>query len=92
VPGGRLIVDGVEVTYMGAAGVRALAGILHHAQTAGARIVFCRFAGPAADCLVVSGFSRLLDVAESVEEATVRLQSGLLAEPVERLHPRGATG
>jgi anti-anti-sigma factor len=92
VPGGRLIVDGVEVTYMGAAGVRALAGILHRAQTAGARIVFCRFGGPAADCLVVSGFSKLLDVAESVEEATARLQSGLLAEPAERLHPRGATG
>ena len=92
VPGGRVIVDGVKVTYMGAAGVRALAGILHHAQIAGARIVFCRFGGAAADCLVVSGFSRLLDVAESVEEATVRLQSGLLAKPVESLHPRGATG
>jgi ceramide glucosyltransferase len=92
VPGARLIVDGGEVTYMGAAGVRALAGLLHHAQTAGARIVFCRFGGAAADCLVVSGFSRLLDVVESREEATIRLQPNLSAEPVESLHARGATG
>lgn len=92
VPGARLIVDGVHVTYMGAAGVRALAGLLHRAQTAGARLVFCRFEGPAADCLVVSGFSKLLEVAESIEEATIRLQSSLLVEPVERLHARGATG
>ncbi len=92
VPGARLIVDGVEVTYMGAAGVRALAGILHRAETMGARLVICRFSGPAADCLEVSGFSRLLEIADSVEEATVRLQSGLLVEPAGRLHPRGATG
>ena len=92
VPGARLVVDGADVTYMGAAGVRALVGILHRAQKAGARIVFCRFGGPAADCLVVSGFSRLLDVAESVEEAMVRLQPELLTESAGRLHPRGATG
>jgi anti-anti-sigma factor len=92
VPGARLIVDGAEVTYMGAAGVRALAGILHHAQAAGAQIVFCRFGGPAADCLLVSGFSRLLDVAESLEEATVRFQADLSVQPVERLHARGAAG
>lgn len=92
VPGARLVVDGVDVTYMGAAGVRALAGILHHAQAAGAQLVFCRFGGPAADCLVVSGFSKLLDVAESVEEATIRLRPELLAEPAGRLHALGAAG
>ena len=91
-PGSRLIVDAAEVTYMGAAGVRALAGVLHHAETAGARLVFCRFGGPAADCLVVSGFSKLLDVTDSLEEATLRLQSGLLADRAERLHPRGTAG
>ena len=92
VPGARLVVDGGDVTYMGAAGVRALVGILHHAQTAGGRVVFCRFGGPAADCLIVSGFSRLLDVAGSVEEATARLQPELLAKPAGRLHARGAAG
>lgn len=92
VPGARLIVDGIDVTYMGAAGVRALAGILHRAQTVDAGLVFCRFGGPAADCLVVSGFLKLLEVVGSVEEAKVRLQSGLLVEPAERLHARGATG
>lgn len=90
--GARLIVDAADVTYMGAAGVRALAGILHHAETVGARLVFCRFGGPAADCLGVSGFSRLLDVAETLEEAHQRLQSSLSAEPAERLHARGAAG
>jgi anti-anti-sigma factor len=92
VPGARLIVDGVDVTYMGAAGVRALAGLLHRAQAVHARVVFCRFSGPAADCLLVSGFSRLLDVAESVEEATSKLQASVLEEAAERLQVRGATG
>ncbi len=92
VPGARLIVDGVDVTYMGAAGVRALAGLLHHAQAAKARVVFCRFGGPAADCLLVSGFSRLLDIAESLEEARVRLGHGPLENSAERLRARGATG
>jgi ceramide glucosyltransferase len=91
-PGSRLIVDAADVTYMGAAGVRALAGVLHRAETVGARLVFCRFSGPAADCLVVSGFSKLLDVAESLEEARLQLQSGLLADRAERLHARGTAG
>jgi ceramide glucosyltransferase len=72
--GARLIVDGGDVTYMGAAGVRALATVLHRAQLERAKIVFCNFSGPAADCLVVSGFSRLLDVADSLEKAHARLQ------------------
>ena len=91
-PGGRLIVDGSDVTYMGAAGVRALAGILHRAEQVRAQIVFCRFSGPAADCLLVSGFSRLLDVVDSTEEATVRLHPKLAAAPADRLHPRGTAG
>ena len=40
-----------------------------------ARIVFCRFSGPAADCLLVSGFSQLFDVADSVEEAACETAS-----------------
>jgi anti-anti-sigma factor len=90
--GARVIVDGSDVTYMGAAGVRALATVLHRAEEAQARIVFCRFNGPAADCLLVSGFSRLLEVADSIEEATLRLQPGRLAIPGERLHARGTAG
>jgi ceramide glucosyltransferase len=90
-PGARVIVDGRDVTYMGAAGVRALATVLHRAEEAQAQIVFCRFSGPAADCLLVSGFSRLLEVADSIEEATARLQPGRSA-PGERLHQRHAAG
>lgn len=90
--GARLIVDGSDVTYMGAAGVRALATALHRAEEAQAQIVFCRFSGPAADCLLVSGFSRLLEVADSVEEATERLEPGRVAVPGERLHARGTAG
>jgi ceramide glucosyltransferase len=91
-PGARVIVDGSGVAYMGAAGVRALATVLHRAESVQALIVFCRFSGPAADCLLVSGFSRLLEVADSIEEATVRLQPGRVAIPGERLHARGAAG
>src|ERR1700744_5622607 len=56
-PAARVIVDGSRVTYMSAAGVRALASALREAEAQQARIVFCRFTGPAADCLMVSGFS-----------------------------------
>lgn len=74
-PRARLIVDGSAVTYMSAAGVRALATVLHGAQEQEAHVVFCRFTGSAADCLEVSGFSQLLEVADTVEAARQRLQS-----------------
>src|SRR5215471_7773780 len=74
-PGGRLIVDGSSVTYMSAAGVRALATAIHRAGEQQARIAFCSFSGPAADCLLVSGFSQLFDVAESIDEAKKKLHS-----------------
>jgi len=90
--GAKIIVDGSAVTYMSAAGVRALASILHSAEAVGARIVFCRFSGPAAECLDVSGFSQLLDVAENIESATAQLETRLGTNASERLHPRGAAG
>ncbi|MBS0523820.1 MAG: STAS domain-containing protein [Proteobacteria bacterium] len=90
-PGTKLIVDGSAVTYMSAAGVRALATVLHGAQAREAQVVFCRFSGSAADCLEVSGFSQLLDVTESVEAARERLQS-TSADRSKRLHQRGSAG
>jgi ceramide glucosyltransferase len=91
-PAGRLIVDGGAVTYMSAAGVRALATVLHRAEQQETRVVLCNFSGAAADCLLVSGFSRLLDIAGSVEEARARLNSGFAGSGVERLHPRRTAG
>lgn len=91
-PNASVIVDGSEVTYMSAAGVRTLATVLHRAEELNTRIVFCRFSGPAADCLLVSGFSELLDVAESVAEATARLETLGAKGVAERLHPRAGTG
>ncbi len=79
-PGARVILDGHAVTYMSAAGVRTLATVLHRAQAVQARIAFCRFEGAAADCLAVSGFFDLFDVAHAIEEAA------------ERLRPRGGAG
>ena len=90
-PQARLIVDGSAVTYMSAAGVRALATVLHGAQEQEAQVVFCRFSGSAADCLEVSGFSQLLEVADTVEAARMRLQSTSTA-PSNRLHGRGSAG
>jgi anti-anti-sigma factor len=90
-PHTKLIVDGSAVTYMSAAGVRALATVLHGAQEQAAQVVFCRFSGSAADCLEVSGFSQLLDVADSVEAAHMRLQS-TSTDPSNRLHRRGSAG
>lgn len=90
-PGAKIIVDGSAVTYMSAAGVRALAGVLHGAQDMNAHVVFCRFAGAAVDCLEVSGFAQLLDVADSLEEAASRLNSAA-GEGSNRLHPRRTAG
>jgi anti-sigma B factor antagonist len=91
-PGARVIVDGSAVTYMSAAGVRVLASTLHRAEELGTRIVFCRFAGAAADCLLVSGFTLLFDVAGSVEEAVERLHPNHAEGPEDRLHRRGSAG
>ena len=89
--GARVIVDGNAVTYMSAAGVRVLATILHSAETLDARVVFCRFNGAAADCLEVSGFTQLLDVADSLEAAADRLKS-TASDGSKRLHPRRTAG
>jgi len=72
--------------------VRVLATAIHRAQERGTSIVLCRFSGPAADCLLVSGFSELFDVASSADEARKRLapySSGLAGD---RLHARRAAG
>ena len=71
--GAKIIVDGSAVTYMSAAGVRALAGVLHGAEALGAHVVFCRFSGPAADCLDVSSFSQLLDAGGKQHSAVLVL-------------------
>jgi anti-anti-sigma factor len=89
-PGGRVIVDGSAVTYMSAAGVRALANVLHGAEAIEARVVFCRLSAAAADCLEVSGFAQLLDIADSLEAAKARLGPG--AGNSKRLHPRRSAG
>ena len=91
-PGRRVIVDGSAVTYMSAAGVRLLASILHRAEEQQARVVLCAFSGAAADCLTVSGFAELFDIAATVEEAANRLRSRRAGVPAKRLHPRGAAG
>lgn len=91
-PGARVIVDGSAVIYMSAAGIRALATVLHKAQERQARLAFCRFSSVAADCLLVSGFTELLDVVETVEAAADRLQSKPVGTAVDRLHPRYPTG
>jgi anti-sigma B factor antagonist len=87
-PRGKLIVDGSPVVYMSAAGVRALATVLHAAEAMEAHVVFCSFRGPAADCLEVSGFAQLLDVVASAEEARGRLVARTVERFAERLHVR----
>jgi anti-sigma B factor antagonist len=91
-PGSRVIVDGSAVTWMSAAGVRVLATAIHRAQEQGTQIVLCSFSGPAADCLLVSGFSQLFDVAPSVEEAKRRLANHPKPLAGDRLHLRRAAG
>jgi anti-sigma B factor antagonist len=87
-PRGKLIVDGSAVAYMSAAGVRALATVLHAAEEMEAHVVFCSFTGPAADCLEVSGFAQLLDVVGSAGEARARLVARTVERFAERLHAR----
>ena len=87
-PRGKLIIDGSAVVYMSAAGVRALATVLHAAEAMEAHVVFCSFSGPAADCLEVSGFVLLLDVVASAEEARARLVARTVERFAGRLHGR----
>lgn len=91
-PGAGVIVDGSEVTYMSAAGVRVFARALHRAEEMGARVAFCRFTGAAADCLLVSGFTQLFEVVDSVEEASARLRRNPAGATAERLHPHRRAG
>lgn len=91
-PGAGVIVDGSEVTYMSAAGVRVFARALHRAEEVGARVAFCRFTGAAADCLLVSGFTELFEVVASVEEATAMLRRNPAGAAAERLHPHTRAG
>lgn len=91
-PGAGVIVDGSEVAYMSAAGVRVFARALHRAEELGARIAFCRFTGAAADCLLVSGFTELFEVVASVEEAAARLRRDQTGAAAERLHPHTRAG
>jgi anti-sigma B factor antagonist len=91
-PGAKLLVDGRAVTYMSAAGVRALADIWRRALALEARVVLCRFGGAAADCLMVSGFGELLEVTDSLKDAQSRLAPRPNGDPGERLHRQGATG
>lgn len=91
-PGARVIVDGSQVVYMSAAGVRTFASVLHQAANVQARVVFCRFAGAAWDCLLVSGFSELLEIAGTAEEATARLEREPRLSTRESLHPRRTAG
>ena len=92
-PGGRVVVDGSSVTYMSAAGVRALATALRYAEAQRARVVFCNFSGAAEDCLLVSGFMQLLEVVATPAEAAQKLSTnGPVGNPAERLHARGTAG
>jgi anti-sigma B factor antagonist len=91
-PGARVIVDGSAVTYMSAAGVRVLASTLHRAAEQDTRIVFCNFSGPAADCLLVSGFTLLFDVADSITQAKERLRREPTGDLGNRLHVRRTAG
>jgi len=91
-PGSPLIVDGSAVAYMSAAGVRLLAKVLHRAHEEQAHIVFCRFTGAAADCLEVSGFGQLLEVVNSIEEATASLSAAGHTAAPRHLHRPHRTG
>ena len=62
------------------------------AEEIGARIAFCRFTGAAADCLLVSGFTELFEVVDSVDEAAARLRRKSAGAAAERLHPHTRAG
>lgn len=86
--GVAVVVDGANVVYMSAAGVRVLVDAFRKANQQGARLVLCRFTGAAADCLAVSGFGALLPVTATVDDAKRKLASDPRARPLDRLHRR----
>lgn len=90
-PGARVIVDGSQVAYMSAAGVRTFASVLHQAANMGARIVSAGSPAPPGIAFV-SGFSELLEIAGTVEQAAARLEAEPRLAAGESLHPRGTAG
>jgi len=91
-PGARIIIDGSAVAYMSAAGVRTFATVMHEAAKLQARVVLCSFHGAAWDCLLVSGFSELLEIAATTEEAAARLEKDPRPSTGESLHQRRTAG
>jgi anti-sigma B factor antagonist len=91
-PNARVVIDGFAISYMSAAGVRLLATALHVAEERGVYIAFCRFEGAAADCLQVSGFAQLLDVAASLEDAVARVGGTPRFGASGRLHAQRGAG
>jgi len=91
-PGARIVVDGSAVTYMSAAGVRTFATVMHEATKIQARVVFCGFHGAAWDCLLVSGFSELLEITETGAQAAARLEKEAPQSGGESLRRRGTAG
>jgi anti-sigma B factor antagonist len=87
-----VVVDGANVIYMSAAGVRVLVDAYRKATQQGARLVLCRFSGAAADCLAVSGFGVLLPVVASIEDAMRKLGIDSPSAMRERLQDRHNAG
>lgn len=90
--GVAVVVDGANVVYMSAAGVRVLVDAFRKAAEQNARLVLCRFTGAAAECLAVSGFGPLLPTAASVDEAMRKLGVNPEARRPDRLHRRHNAG
>jgi anti-sigma B factor antagonist len=90
--GVAVVVDGTNVVYMSAAGVRVLVDAYRKAVQQGARLVLCRFSGAAAECLAVSGFAELLPISASVDDAKRKLAIDPPARPLDRLHRRHNAG
>ncbi len=69
----RVIVDFSQLEYISSAGLRVVLMGAKRARQAGGALVLCGLAPNIRDIFAVSGFLKLLDTAETREQATDRL-------------------
>ncbi len=67
--GSRLVIDCGDLTYISSAGLRAILLAIKRTNAAGGGMAMCRTPDHIREVLEVSGFTRLIQVYETVEDA-----------------------
>ena len=68
-----VVLDCAELNYIASAGLRVVLMCAKRAQSAGTRLVVCGLQAPVREVFTVSGFLKILSVADDFEQAQAAL-------------------